>query len=78
MFDTDGSDHASVKRVSNEGFRNLQKPLFPPVLALRFRPSVKKVPNGRLQGLDPGEIAFRDLSVSAKEKPNMTKRYRTP
>jgi len=28
---------------------------------LAFWPNVKKVPNSRIQGLDPGEIVFRDF-----------------
>jgi hypothetical protein len=31
-----------------------------------FQPNLKKVPNGRLQGLDPGEVDFRDFPFSAR------------
>jgi hypothetical protein len=42
---------------------------------------VKKGPDGSFQGLDPGKQTSEvsdQRSVSAKEKPQLTKGYRTP
>ena len=51
-------DSANVKRVSNEGSVTCKNCYFG-CFGLGFSANVKKVPNGRLQGLDPGEMVFR-------------------
>ncbi len=48
------------KRVSNE-VRNPSEVADLSASALRNSANVKKVPNGRVQGLDLGEIVFRDF-----------------
>ena len=52
------NEFACVKRVSNEGSVTCKNWAKLTVLVRRFLANVKKVPNGRLQGLDPGEFAF--------------------
>jgi hypothetical protein len=58
---------ADVKRVSNEGSGTWQKWAKLTGLVRRFPANVKKVPNGRLQGLDPGEIEFGDFPFRLKK-----------
>ena len=68
------SINALASKACQTGVRDLAKA----IEIIRSRPAktvVKKVPNGRVQGLDLGEIGFRDFLFRIK-KSRMWQKYR--